>query len=106
MPEYISKKGKIESFHRIGTDVILGKVYIDSEKCIGCGMCTKCCAAASLEVVDKKSRMVEGRLAFCMSCGDCVAICPEAAIDLTDFIEFRGFFKYLDRGKPDWPRKF
>lgn len=107
MPEYLTRKDRkeIESFHHIGRDVTLGKVIINQEKCKGCGLCTKCCAAASLELADKKARMVQD-LPFCMSCGDCVAICPEDAIELTEFIEFKKFFRYLDRGKPEFPRKF
>jgi ferredoxin len=85
--------------------VILGKVIIDRDKCKGCGFCTVACAAASLEVVDKKCRMVED-LPFCMSCGDCVAICSEDAVELVDFIEFKRAFRYLDRGEPEPPRKF
>jgi ferredoxin len=98
-------KRRLESFHKIGEDVILGKVTIDRDKCKGCGFCVKACAAASLEVVDKKCRMVED-LPFCMSCGDCVAICSEDAIELVDFIEFKRAFRYLDRGEPEPPRKF
>jgi ferredoxin len=56
-------------------------------------------------VVDKKCRMVE-ELPFCMSCGDCLAICPENAIELAQFIQFKRFFRYLDRGEPEWPRRF
>ena len=45
-------------------------------------------------------------LPMCMSCGDCVAACPEEAIAITAFIEFHKFFRYLDRGKPEPPRRF
>ena len=107
MPEYMTRKDrkKIESFHKIGEDVTLGAVIIDRNKCKGCGFCVKACAASCLELKDKKCRMVLD-LPFCMSCGDCVAICPEDAIELTEFIQFKRFFRYLDRGKPEFPRKF
>ncbi len=107
MPEYMTRKDRkrIESFRNLGQDVTLGKVIIDREKCRGCGLCTKACAASCLEVVDDKSRMVED-LPFCMSCGDCVAICPEGAIELAGYIQFHRFFRYLDRGKPEPPRRF
>lgn len=107
MPEFITKKDrrKIESFKGIGEDIDLGKVVVDIDKCTGCGLCIKACAAACLEVVDKKCRMVE-ELPFCMSCGDCLAICPENAIALANFIQFKKFFRYLDRGEPEWPRRF
>jgi len=108
MPEYLTRKDKkvIESYHKIGEDMVLGVVVIDRDKCKGCASCTKCCAAGALEIdVDKKCRMVPD-LPFCMSCGDCVAICPEEAIELTDFIQFNRAFRYLDRGEPSPPRAF
>jgi len=106
MPEFLTRKDKkkIENFLKIGEDVLLGKVEIDQDKCNGCGFCSKACAAAALEVVDKKCRLVLD-LPFCMGCGDCVAICPKDAIELTNFIEFKHAFRYLDRGKPEPPRK-
>jgi len=107
MPEFMTRKDrrKIESFRDLGRDVVLGKVVIDQDKCKGCTLCAKACAAAALEIVDKKCRMVLD-LPFCMSCGDCVAICSEDAIELTEFIEFKRAFRYLDRGKAEAPRKF
>lgn len=107
MPEYMTRKDKkqIEHFNRIGEDVELGKVRIDSGQCTGCGFCIKACAAAALEVVEKKSRMIADR-PFCVSCGDCVAICPENAIELVHFLQFKRFFRYLDRGTPQPPRRF
>ncbi len=96
----------IESFLSVGEDVTLGMVIIDQDKCKGCGFCAAACAAAALEITaDKKCRMVE-EMPFCISCGDCVAICPEDAIELTEFIQFHRFFRYLDRGEPEQPRKF
>lgn len=107
MPEYLTKKDrkKIESFKKIGEDVILGEVKINAKKCTGCQSCVHACAASALEVVEKKARMIEV-LPMCMGCGDCVAICPENAIELIKFIEFKRFFRYIDRGQPDWPRRF
>ena len=96
---------RVESFNRIGEDVIMGMVSIDPDKCKGCAYCTKCCAAAAIEVVDKKARMVTIS-PMCMSCGDCVAICPEGAITLKEFIQFKHYFRYLDRGEPQPPRRF
>jgi len=107
MPEYMKLKDrlKIESFRRLGQDVVLGVVAIDPDKCTGCGLCIRACAAGSLELNQKKARMTEV-LPACMSCGDCVAICPESAIELKQFIQMKRYFRYLDRGKPEPPRKF
>jgi ferredoxin len=107
MPEYLTRKDKtrVESYNRLGEDMILGKVVIDQDKCTGCGLCVGACAASAIELEDKKARMVKDFPA-CISCGDCVAICPEEAIELVEFIQFHRFFRYIDRGKPEPPRKF
>jgi len=96
---------KVESFLRIGEDVVLGKVRVDRERCSGCGLCVKACPAHSLELEGGKARMLEDR-PLCMSCGDCAALCPEGAIELAEFIQFRRAFRYLGRGDPEPPRRF
>ena len=95
----------MESFQRIGEDVTLGRVQVAGDKCNGCSFCVQACPANSLELEDKKARMVEAD-PLCMSCGDCVAICPEDAIELIEFIQFKHYFRYLDRGTPEEPRRF
>ena len=107
MPQHLGlgDRLRIESFHKIGEDVELGVVVVDADKCKGCNYCVHACPAGALEVVEKKARMVL-ELPMCMSCGDCTAICPEGAITLTKWIEFKRYFRYLDRGRPEWPRQF
>jgi len=107
MPEHLtrSERRRVESYRRIGTDIIIGRVEIDLEKCGGCSLCAAACPSHVLEVVDKQSRMIAGS-PTCFSCGCCAAICPEGAIELTAFLEFHGAFRYLDRGAPEPPRRF
>lgn len=107
MPEYVAarERRRFEDFRRIGTDIVVGRVSIDPEICRGCALCASVCPASVLEVVGKKSRMVAGE-PICFSCGCCTAICPEGAITLTEFLELRGAFRYLDRGRPEPPRRF
>ena len=106
MPEFITWKDRrrVESFKRIGEDVILGEVQIDLDKCTGCGSCVNACPSGSLEVKEKKAKVTE-ILPLCFNCGNCTAICPEQAIAMTKFIEFKHYFRFLDRGEPSPPRK-
>lgn len=107
MTEHIkfAERLHIEDLDREGVDVVFGLVQVDRDKCTGCRMCVKVCPAGALEVAEKKSRMVQV-FPMCMSCGDCTAICPEDAISISRFIEFHKYFRYLDRGAPEGPRKF
>ncbi len=50
---------------------------IDSEKCIGCGLCVKVCPYETLSLVDGKAK-VTGETS--LNCGHCTAVCPAEAI--------------------------
>ena len=107
MPEHLdsSDRKKVESFFNLGTDIIPGIVKINSEKCIGCGLCAGSCATGVLEVIDKKSCMVTD-LPVCIACGDCIVICPEDAIEFLQLMEFKKTFRFLDRGEKSGQRQF
>ncbi len=107
MPEYITflERRKIESYLKIGEDIILGEIEIDQEKCKGCGLCIPTCAARTIEVVDGKA-CLPMETPICIGCGDCAAICPEDAIEVTKFIQLTQAFRFLDRARPEWPRRF
>jgi len=108
MPEFINLKErrKIESYLKIGEDIILAEISINRGKCKGCGSCIETCVARSIELVDKKARLVTSETPLCVGCGDCAAMCPEDAIRITKFFELTKSYRFLDRGKPKWPRKF
>lgn len=52
-------------------------MWIDPDRCTGCGHCVEACPQAAIALVDHKAR-IEG--ASCTGCEACAAICPEDAI--------------------------
>ncbi len=52
-------------------------VDIDTDKCLGCGLCTARCKA---ECIDPTSHTID--LSRCVVCFDCVASCPNSAITI------------------------
>lgn len=59
-------------------------IQIDSQKCIGCGLCRKDCPANNISLENKKAKIITQN---CIMCGHCVAICPKAAVSMTGFQE-------------------
>lgn len=53
---------------------------LDSEKCIGCGMCIEVCPHAVFALDDKKARIVDRDA--CMECGACAKNCIADAISV------------------------
>ncbi len=51
-------------------------VKIDSEKCIGCGLCAGDCLGKAISLESGKAEITKG----CFMCGHCVAICPVEAV--------------------------
>src|SRR5512143_3000438 len=107
MPRHLTFKDRwaIEDLRPESGDAVFGVVTIDRDSCTGCAVCARVRPANTLEIADKKSRMKANR-PMCISCGDCVAACPERAITITRFIQFHKYYRYLDRGTPEFPRKF
>ena len=60
---------------------------IDTEKCIGCGLCTEVCAfgAIVLDEVEGKGYRARNISASCKGCGLCASSCPQLAIDMLHF---------------------
>ena len=57
-------------------------VFIDQERCNGCGLCVKGCAEGALAVVDGKAKVV--RELFCDGLGACLGHCPQGAITIVE----------------------
>ncbi|MGL4403487.1 MAG: nitroreductase family protein [Fusobacteriaceae bacterium] len=63
---------------------------VNTEKCIGCGLCVKDCFVKDIEMTDGKAEIKNIR---CFKCGHCIAICPVDAVstdeyDMNDVIEY------------------
>lgn len=57
-------------------------VVIDSEKCIGCGLCAADCCAYNIVIDGGKAAL---KRPTCIQCGHCVAICPQAAVSIPEY---------------------
>ncbi len=55
---------------------------INSENCIGCGLCVSVCIRENLAVENGKLNEVGGSRFECFECGHCTAICPNNCIKL------------------------
>ncbi|MEG0068309.1 nitroreductase family protein [Cetobacterium sp.] len=65
-------------------------MYVDPNKCIGCGLCVKDCFVKDIEMIDGKAQI---KNVTCFKCGHCIAVCPKNAIstdeyDMKDVIEY------------------
>lgn len=74
------------------------KVIIDSEKCVGCGLCQKDCVGFDIDIVDNKAH-ANGN--SCIMCGHCEAICPQDAVRITGFEDEVESFEKQVRLDPD-----
>lgn len=54
-------------------------ILINSDTCIGCGLCQKVCAAHNIRVQNKKATILSDS---CILCGQCSAVCPKQAISI------------------------
>ncbi len=55
-------------------------VFIDVNKCNGCGLCVTACPDKNIIIRDKKAAFVVNPYFGCIGCGHCMAICHKGAI--------------------------
>ncbi len=53
-------------------------VFIDEEKCNGCGLCIPNCVEGAIKLINGKAKLVDDR--FCDGLGACLGHCPQDAI--------------------------
>jgi Fe-S-cluster-containing dehydrogenase component len=68
--------------HAIYEDPETGARTVDSELCIGCGMCHAACPW-SMPIIDAET----GKSTKCISCGRCAEQCPNGAITFIDWAD-------------------
>lgn len=51
---------------------------LDTDRCVGCGICEVVCPHGVLALADKKARIADADA--CMECGACALNCPSAAL--------------------------
>ncbi len=63
---------------------------INSETCIGCGLCKKACNVAALELIDSKNdgkrKQMQVLSDHCLGCGACIGVCPTKSLSLVPAI--------------------
>jgi nitroreductase/NAD-dependent dihydropyrimidine dehydrogenase PreA subunit len=55
---------------------------VNTEKCIGCGLCVKDCFPRDIEIVDGKAKINN---ITCIKCGHCIAVCPKDAVSTDEY---------------------
>lgn len=55
-------------------------VFIDEDKCNGCGQCIPNCAEGAIKLINGKAKLVDDR--FCDGLGACLGHCPRDAITI------------------------
>lgn len=66
--------------------VIAPHPVVNAAKCIGCGKCAEICPQHTIEIKDRKSRILARN---CIRCFCCHEMCPVKAIDVRQFRVFR-----------------
>ena len=57
-------------------------VFIDEDKCNGCGLCIPNCAEGAIRLIDGKAKLMEDK--FCDGLGACLGHCPQDAITIIE----------------------
>lgn len=70
------------------TDSFRGAIEINTEKCVGCGACTRICPPKALTLISEgETQILRYFVGRCIFCGMCADTCPEKAIKITKEFE-------------------
>jgi len=65
-----------------------GRLLLDPNKCVSCGICTTICPTRALELIETSTRKLpQLDLARCCFCGFCAIHCPRTALKMTQSYE-------------------
>lgn len=75
-----------------------GRIVIDYDKCIGCGLCARFCPAIAIKMVfveteKGKKRKPLVQIFRCIFCGQCSLVCPRKAISYSKEFELATYNK-------------
>ncbi len=57
-------------------------VFIDEDKCNGCGLCIPNCAEGAIKIINGRAKLLDER--FCDGLGACLGHCPQDAITIME----------------------
>ncbi len=57
-------------------------VFIDEDKCDGCGLCIPACAEGALQIINGKAKLISA--SYCDGLGACLGKCPKGAIAIEE----------------------
>lgn len=64
---------------RVYTGIARGRIEIEIDKCIFCGMCGRKCPTGAIIVTREQREWRIDRL-LCITCGACVEVCPKKCL--------------------------
>lgn len=57
-------------------------IKVEKDKCVGCGLCIKDCAAKNIVLKNNKAEIITND---CILCGHCAAVCPKGAVSISGY---------------------